>query len=130
MSALSEAGVGSSGIADGRRIMANESAQRLSPLKKPGWDRLVMPHRDSSFFHSASWAGVLHDTYGHVPHYFCAVNGERLSAVLPVMEVNSPWTGRRAVSLPFTDECEFLSDGSITAEEVFAEVINFGRKRK
>jgi len=53
-----------------------------------------------------------------------------LSAVLPLMEVNSPLTGRRGVSLPFTDESLFLSDGSITAEEMFQEVINFGRKRK
>src|SRR5213596_229835 len=124
MSASSEAGAGSPGIAGGRRVTANGSAQCLSPLEKPGWDRLVMPHRESSFFHSASWAGVLHDTYGHTPHYFCAVNDERLSAVLPMMEVNSPLTGRRGVSLPFTDECRFLSDDSITAEAVFQEVIH------
>jgi len=131
MSALSEAGAGSSGIAGGRPVTATKgSAQRLSPLEKPEWDKLVMSHRDASFFHSASWAGVLHDTYGHAPHYFCTVNDERLSAVLPVMEVNSPLTGRRGVSLPFTDECQFLSTGSITAEEVFQEVVNFGRKRK
>jgi len=130
MSALSENGAGLSGIAGGRMVTAKGSAQRLSPLEKPGWDKLVISHRDASFFHSASWAGVLHDTYGHAPHYFCTVNDERLSAVLPVMEVNSPLTGRRGVSLPFTDECRFLSDDSINAEEVFGEVINFGRKRK
>src|SRR5437762_13967972 len=130
MSAPSENGAGSSGIAGGRMVTAKGSAQRLSPLEKPEWDKLVISHRDASFFHSASWAGVLHDTYGHAPHYFCTVNDERLSAVLPVMEVNSPLTGRRGVSLPFTDECRFLSDDSITAEAVFREVINFGRKRK
>src|SRR5439155_2353435 len=130
MSALSEAGAGSLGIASGRKATFKGSAQRLSPLEKPEWDKLVISHRDASFFHSASWAGVLHDTYGHAPHYFCTVNDERLSAVLPVMEVNSPLTGRRGVSLPFTDECRFLSDDSITAEAVFREVLNFGRKRK
>ena len=130
MSALSEAGAGSLGIANGRVNAAKGGAQRLSPLEKSGWDKLVTKHRDASFFHSASWAGVLHETYGHVPHYFCTVNDERLSAVLPVMEVNSPLTGRRGVSLPFTDESLFLSDGSITAEETFQDAINFGRVRK
>jgi len=130
MSALSEAGVCCSGIAGGRMETAKRSAQRLSPLEKPGWDKLVRSHRDASFFHSTSWAGVLHDTYGHVPHYFCTLKDERLSAVLPVMEVNSPLTGRRGVSLPFTDESLFLSDGSTTAEEVFQELIAFGRTRK
>ena len=107
MSALSEAGTGSSGIA-GLLNTAKGSAQRVSPLEKPGWDKMVMTHRDASFFHSKSWAGVLHDTYGHTPHYFCTGNDEQLSAVLPVMEVNSPLTGRRGVSLPFTDESLFL----------------------
>ena len=85
MSAPSENGAGSSGIAGGRMVTAKGSAQRLSPLEKPEWDKLVRSHRDASFFHSASWAGVLHDTYGHAPHYFCTLNDERLSAVLPVM---------------------------------------------
>jgi hypothetical protein len=98
-------------------------------MEQPGWDKMVMTHRDASFFHSASWAGVLQDSYGHVPHYFCTVNEERLSSVLPVMEVDSPVTGRRGVSLPFTDESMFLSDGSIRSEEVFQEAINFGRTR-
>jgi hypothetical protein len=130
MSALSEAGACASSIAGGRTVAAKGSAQRLNPLEKPGWDKLVRSHQDASFFHSTSWAGVLHDTYGHTPHYFCTLNDERLSAVFPVMEVNSPLTGRRGVSLPFTDESLFLSDGSSTAEEVFQEVINFGRIRK
>src|SRR2546427_13164172 len=130
MSASSETGAGRSGIADGRMVAAEGRARRLSPLEKPGWDKLVRSHRDASFFHSTSWAGVLHDTYGHVPHYFCTLKDERLSAVLPVMEVNSPLTGSRGVSLPFTDESLFLSDGSTTAEEVFQELIAFGRTRK
>src|SRR5436190_9564200 len=98
MSAFSEAGACPSSIAGGRTATAKGIAQRLSPLEKPGWDKLVGWHRDVSFFHSASWAAVLHETYGHAPHYFCTVNDERLSAVLPVMEVNSPLTGRRGVS--------------------------------
>ncbi len=127
---FSEAGSSSTCIAGARMATARGSTQRLSPLEKPGWDKLVRSHQNASFFHSASWAGVLHQTYGHTPHYFCALNDEQLSAVLPVMEVNSPVTGRRGVSLPFTDESLFLSDGSITAEAVFQDVINFGRMRK
>jgi hypothetical protein len=129
MSGLPETGAGASGLAGGPRVIGPKvNAQRISPLETPGWDKLVMSHQEASFFHSASWAGVLHDTYGHGPHYFCAGNDERLSAILPVMEVSSPLTGRRGVSLPFTDECPFLSDGS-AADEVFQEAINFGRIR-
>src|SRR5437588_684822 len=79
--------------------------QELNPLERPGWDELILSHREASFFHTAGWASVLQDTYGHTPHYFGVLEGERLSALLPLMEVNSLWTGRRGVSLPFTDEC-------------------------
>ena len=99
-------------------------------MEQPDWDTLIKSHEAATFFHSASWAAVLHDTYGHTPHYFCAMTGDRLRAALPVMEVNSPLTGRRGVSLPFTDECAYLSDGSRACEEVFSEVIQFGKRRK
>ena len=104
--------------------------QRLNPLEQPEWDKLLRSHKAATFFHGASWAAVLRDTYGHTPHYFCALTGDRLSAVMPVMEVNSRLTGRRGVSLPFTDECAYLSDGSGAGEEVFPEMIQFGKRRK
>lgn len=40
-------------------------------------------------------------SYGYLPLYFLKEKG-RLSAVIPMMEVVSILTGRRAVSLPFT----------------------------
>src|SRR6266540_5852058 len=110
MSPLAEVDFGSSSLAKDSRVTGQESCRRLNPLETPGWDNLVLTHPEASFFHSASWAAVLRDTYGHRPHYFCAMKGERLAATLPVMEVNSTLTGRRGVSLPFTDECLCLSD--------------------
>ena len=91
---------------------------------------MVAANREACFFHSAAWAKVLHETYGHSPLYFGRVNGDRLSALLPVMEVNSPLTGRRGVSLPFTDECGFLTDGSHTVEDAFRDAADFGRERR
>jgi len=57
------------------------------------------------------------------------MQGERLAAILPVMEVNSPLTGRRGVSLPFTDECLCLCDDPLRGQELFGEAMDFGRKR-
>src|SRR5438876_5975350 len=126
-----EVGLASSGMAGEPKGGRPEGGmQTLNPLEIPGWDGLISSHKDASFFHSASWAGVLRDTYGHAPHYFCAADGVRLSAFLPVMEVNSLFTGRRGVSLPFTDECPFLSDGSVSAEDLFKEVTDFGKRRQ
>src|SRR6186997_2474045 len=73
----------------------------VDPLRDPAWDALVAAHPGGTFFHTAAWARVLAETYGHVPLYFCRRRRDRLDQLLPVMEVRSPFTGCRGVSLPF-----------------------------
>src|SRR5262245_10524152 len=82
-----------------------EEVLQIDPLRYPAWDSLVGAHSESSSFHGTGWARVLRDTYGHRPVYFTRFADGQLKELLPVMEVSSPWTGRRGVSLPFTDVC-------------------------
>ena len=117
-------------VREAKSAPASGTFRRLNPLDTPGWDRRVSSFGEASVFHSAAWAGVLRDTYGHTPQYFCIENGGKLSAALPMMEVNSPWTGRRGVSLPFTDECALLSDGSVAPDDLVRAAMDFGRQRK
>ena len=77
----------------------------INPLEHSQWDAQLANHAEANFFHGAAWARVLHDTYGHQPVYFCRFAGGQLQQLLPVMEVASPWTGRRGVALPFADFC-------------------------
>jgi len=80
----------------------------LDPVNDPGWDHVVALHRDASCFHTSAWAKVLHQSYSHRPFYLHFSCGRRLAALLPLMEVRSPFTGRRGVCLPFSDACEPL----------------------
>jgi hypothetical protein len=59
-------------------------------------------------FHSLAWAKVIHATYGFRPVYLTQGSDEVRHAALPLMEIESWWSGRRGVSLPFTDECQPL----------------------
>ena len=102
----------------------------LDPLRDPGWDALVAAHRDATLFHSAAWARVLKDTYRHSPVYFGRRQNDRLESLLPVMEVNSPWTGRRGVSLPFTDECPLLAENSAAVAQLHEQALAHGRERR
>jgi len=77
----------------------------INPLNYKGWDELLMSAEGYSIFHSRAWARVLHDSYQYHPLYFTIIDGGKLSALIPVMEVKSAVTGRRGVSLPFTDYC-------------------------
>ncbi len=80
--------------------------QLVNPLEDSGWDDGLLGGPHPSFFHSSAWARVLHDVYGYTPVYFVARDAGRLQCLLPMMEVDSWLTGRRGVSLPFTDDCD------------------------
>jgi len=101
----------------------------VDPLSLAGWDPWVAAHPRGTIFHGSAWARVLRDTYGHQPFYFARYEGQQLAGVLPVMEVSSRWTGRRGVSLPFTDICPALQSAGGQAEEIYQRAMEFGRQR-
>jgi len=77
----------------------------IDPLVDPSWDEAVLEHDDATIFHSSAWAKVLAKTYGHRPTYFRCCRDGKTEALVPLMEVNSRFTGRRGVCLPFSDFC-------------------------
>jgi hypothetical protein len=63
----------------------------------------------SSVFHTPQWLETLQRTYGYEPVAFTdSPPGERLENGLLFCRVSSWITGRRLVSLPFSDHCEPL----------------------
>jgi hypothetical protein len=102
----------------------------VDPLRRPDWDALAATHAASTIFHRSGWARVLHETYGHSPMYVCRFDGARLAETLPLMEVNSRWTGRRGVSLPFTDACAALRGQDADGRGLYREAMDCGSKRR
>ncbi len=72
---------------------------------------------------------MLQDTYGHRPFYFCRLAEGQLKELLPVMEVSSSWTGRRGVSLPFTDFCTKLKAEDGDGGQLHKLALEKGRER-
>lgn len=77
----------------------------VDPLADSEWDQLVLSHPGANFFHSTAWARVLAKSYGHKPFYFYLSHDGKPLACVPIMEVNSAFTGCRGVCLPFSDYC-------------------------
>ena len=77
----------------------------VNPICDPDWDRLVNTHPNAGFFHGSAWAGVLRETYAHEPVYLRCTHRGEFAALIPIMEIHSPVTGRRGVCLPFSDFC-------------------------
>ena len=74
------------------------------------WAAFAATQSRAGIFHHPAWIKMLADCYGYRP-FVVAVRDtdDRICAGLPMMEVNSLLTGRRWVSLPFTDHCVPLS---------------------
>ena len=106
-----------------------EGVVTVNPLRQEGWDSLLSGRSDAWFFHGTAWARVVEETYGHVPVYAARFAGGRLEGLLPVMEVSSPWTGRRGVSLPFTDFTYPIGARGEGAGELYERAMEEGRQR-
>ena len=102
----------------------------LNPLVLPDWNARLTPSTGESIFNTLEWARVLHDTYGYCPCYLASTDGGGSSVLLPLMEIDSWLTGRRGVSLPFSDFCApvGLEKGNVAV--VIQELVNLGRRRK
>ena len=86
---------------------------RLDPLRDPRWPEFVERHPRASVFHTPGWLEALQRTYGYAPvAYTTAPPGVELSNAIVLCRVNSRLTGRRLVSLPFSDHCEPLVESS------------------
>jgi CelD/BcsL family acetyltransferase involved in cellulose biosynthesis len=94
----------------------------VNPLDDPSWDAKIAHMRGASFFYSRDWARVLHESYGFRPSYFVQATDGRLRGLLPMMEVDSWLTGRRGISLPFTDECQPLGPDDHSTRRLVNEV--------
>ena len=85
----------------------------VNPLHDSRWEALVSSHPRSSVFHSTKWLRSLQTTYGYEPVVVTTCSpGAVLSNGLVFCQVKSWLTGRRLVSLPFSDHCEPLVNNS------------------
>lgn len=117
---------------------ASKQVYRFNPLEDVRWDRFVLRHARSSLFHSSAWLKALHRTYGYVPIAFTTSSpATELSNAAVFCLVKSWLTGRRLVSLPFSDHCDLLVDrqsdcaamDSLLAEELRREELRYIERR-
>src|SRR5580704_9335626 len=91
----------------------------MDPLRDVQWAALVERHPRSSVFHSVPWLAALHRTYGFEPLvYTTSPPGAVVENGLAFCSVRSWITGRRLISLPFSDHCEPLVDSAPDAQNL------------
>jgi CelD/BcsL family acetyltransferase involved in cellulose biosynthesis len=89
--------------------IASKTLQQFEPLKDPRWEEFLAVHPQASVFHTPAWLEALRRTYGYAPiAYTTSLQGRDLRDGVVFCRVESWVTGRRLVSLPFSDHCEPL----------------------
>jgi len=97
------------------------AVHRVDPLKDARWDEFVRRHPHSSVFHSSAWLRALQRSYLYEPFVLTAsAPGEDLDNGIAFCRIESFVTGRRAISLPFSDHCEPL----VSAQEMLEPLLN------
>lgn len=77
----------------------------IDPIGDPAWLDLIGRSEDTEVFHDPRWLDLLRAQYGYEVLACCVGNGGGLEAGIPFARVESRLTGRRLVSLPFSDVC-------------------------
>lgn len=83
----------------------------VHPLEDSRWNRFLQAQPCASVFHSIPWLRALRRTYGYEPIAFTTSPPDiELQNGALFCRVDSRLTGRRLVSLPFSDHCDLLVD--------------------
>src|SRR5712692_6265032 len=94
----------------------------LDPLEDPRWREFLERHPNASIFHSRGWLEALRRAYGYEPiAYTTSPPGAELANGMVFCRIDSWLTGRRLVSLPFSDH----SDPLVNGEEELPYLLEF-----
>lgn len=105
-----------------RELVTN--VYETDPVSDPRWPALVATHPQGSVFHTPAWLGALRATYGYRPLVLttCPPHAQLTNGIV-FCEIRSWLTGRRLVSLPFSDHCEPL----LNHTKVLPEILTYAR---
>src|SRR5262245_55070604 len=95
----------------------------IDPVSDPRWRAFVEKHPAASIFHTPGWLEALRRTYDYRPvAYVDTASGTTLAGGIPFCRIRSALTGRRLVSLPFSDHCQPLTSNKYQLAELVSAV--------
>jgi len=82
---------------------------------KSAWTEYVQNSPRATVAHMIGWRETMKTGLGHKPYYWLALDGERVTGVLPSFLVTTWWRTKYLVSLPWIDYGGILADNRETA---------------
>jgi CelD/BcsL family acetyltransferase involved in cellulose biosynthesis len=80
----------------------------IDPRNSDEWMQFILRHPDASIFHHPAWMNMLRDIYHYPIFAVCIIEGNAIQGGIPFADVRSLITGKRWISLPFSDYCKPL----------------------
>ncbi len=80
----------------------------IDPAADKRWDSFVQRQPHGCLYHQSRWAELIRTTYGFETRYLALESANVILAAVPLFLVRSWFTGKRLVSLPFSDYCNPL----------------------
>jgi hypothetical protein len=113
-------------VVGSRCCTINEESRSIQ--LKPGdqrWMDFIRSDPKANIFHHPSWMELMHDCYGYTSFILAVPDDQgNIRAGLPLTRVNSLITGRRCVSLSFSDYCNPLYRDASAFEELTCQLIH------
>jgi len=105
-------------------------AASIDPRSDPRWLEFLARHEAATIFHHPLWIQLIQETYHYASESVAFIKGEKLVGILPLLEVRSWLTGRRAICLPFSDYCVPLFEDAESASRLFDHCVMLKEKKQ
>ncbi len=83
------------------------------------------------FYYNQAWFDLITDLYGYsvIPLTVTNAGGE-ITGFLPLCSMQSLFTGRRLVALPFSDSCPLLATDEASANQLIEQALQLAQRQK
>ena len=93
------------------------------------WSSLIEEQAKDIFYYDPRWFELINKLYGYRIISLTTTNAEgHITGYLPLCLVSSFLTGRRLVSLPFSDQCPLLAVDEATANDLIEKAIQLAKQ--
>jgi FemAB-related protein (PEP-CTERM system-associated) len=83
------------------------------------------------FYYRQEWQDLIAELYGYSVIRLTTTNSSgQITGLLPVCFMQSPLTGRRLVSLPFSDHCPLLAADKTSANNLIDQALNLAQEKR
>ncbi len=109
----------------------NSQLKIIDPNSDNRWDNFVYSTEQATIYHTSLWKSVIEKTYAYEPCYFInEENSNLISGAFPFFFVKSLITGKRFVSLPFSDYSGILVKSRAIHKPFLVAVLRYLQERK